>query len=66
MQKIISGLDEIVRSLNDFLKKGAKKEWVPEIKKSFEDIKVAISTTPVLLSLDYDCHSKYTLFASEH
>ena len=47
VQKFISGFAKIVHPLNDLLKKGAKMEWVPEIKKSFEDIKVAISMTLV-------------------
>ena len=51
--KFISGFAEIVRPLNDLLKQGAKTEWVPEIKKSFEDIKVVICTTLVLVSPDY-------------
>ena len=50
---LISGFAEIVHPLNDLLKKGPKTEWVPKIKKYFEDIKVEISTTPVLVSLDY-------------
>lgn len=66
MRKFIRGFVEIVRPLNDFLKKGAKKEWIPEIKKSFEDIKVAISTILVLVSLDYDLPFKIYSFSLEN
>ena len=66
MQKFISGIAEIVCPLNDLLKKGAKIEWVLEIKKSFEDIKVAISMAPVLVSLDYGLPLKIYSFALEY
>ena len=52
MQKFISGFAEIVCPLNDLLKNGAKMKWVLELKKSFEDIKVAISTASIFVSLD--------------
>ena len=66
VQKYISGFVEIVHPLNDLVKKGAKIEWVLEIKKSFEDIKVAISIAPVLVSLDYELPFKIYSFALEH
>ena len=66
MHKFISGFVEIVHPLNDLLKKGAKIEWMPEIKKSFEDIKVSISTAPVLVSLDYKFPFKIYSFSSKY
>ena len=57
---------EIVHPLNDLFKKGAKTEWVPEIKKLFEGIKVAISIALVLVSLDYELPFKIHSFALEH
>ena len=56
----------IVHPLNDLLKKGAKMEWVPEIKKSFEYIKVNISMALVLVSPNYELPFKIYSFASEH
>ena len=49
-----------------YSKSGAKMKWVLEIKKSFEDIKVAISTTPILVSPDYELPFKIYSFSSEH
>ena len=66
MCKFISGFAEIVHPLNDLLKKGAKTEWVPEIKKSFKDIKVSISIASILVILDYELPFKIYSFASEH
>ena len=66
VQKFISGFAEIVRPLNNLLKKGTKAKWSLEIKKSFEDIKVAISTTLVLVSPDYQLPFKIYSFTSEH
>ena len=39
---------------------------VPKIKKSFEDIKVVISTASILVSPDYELPFKIYSFASEH
>ena len=66
MQKFISGFVEIVYPLNDLLKKGAKMEWVPKIKKIFEDINVAISIALVLVSPDYEFPFKIYSFFSEY
>ena len=66
VQKFISGFAEIVHPLNDLLKKRAKIEWVPEIKKPFEDIKVVISIALVLVSPDYELPFKIYFFSSEH
>ena len=48
------------------LKKGAKIEWSPKVKKSFEDIKVAISMALVLVSPNYELSFKIYSLASEH
>ena len=41
-------------------------EWVPEIKKSFEDIKVEISMAPILVNPDYELPFKIYSFSLEH
>ena len=64
--KFISVFAKIVCPLNDLLKKGDKTEWVLEIKKSFEDIKVAISMAPISVSPDYELAFKIYYFAYEH
>lgn len=64
--KFISEFSEIVRPINDLLKKGEKTKLVPEINKSFEDIKVEISMAPILVSPDYELPFKIYSFASGH
>ena len=66
VQKFIRKFAEIVRPLNELLKKGAKIEWGPKIKKSFEDIKVAISIASMLVSPDNQLHFKIYSFSLDH
>lgn len=41
-------------------------EWVPEVKKSFEDIKVMISTVLILLSPNHNLPFKIYSIVSKH
>lgn len=66
VRKFISGFAEIVHPLNDMLKKDAKIEWSTQAKEAFEEIKMSIATTPVLVSPDYLLLFKVYSFASEH
>ena len=49
-----------------YSKRELKYEWVPEINRSFEDIKVAISIAPVLVSPNYELPFKIYSFSLEH
>lgn len=48
------------------LKKYAKIEWTLEVKREFKYIKGAITTTPVLVNLNYQVPFKIYSFSSEH
>jgi hypothetical protein len=48
------------------LRKGNKIKWNPEDKKSFEYIKVALTKSPVLASLNFTKFFLLFSFASEH
>ena len=66
VRKFITGFAEIVRPLNDMLKKGAKIDWTPTARKAFEEIKQAIVDVPVLLSPEYTKPFYIYSFASKH
>ena len=66
VRKFITRFAEIVRPLNDMLKKGARIDWTPIARKAFEEIKQAIVDASVLLSLDYTKPFYIYSFASEH
>ena len=53
VRKFISGFVEIVHPLKNMLKKNVQIEWTPKTKKGFEDVRIVISTTLVLVSPDY-------------
>ncbi|XP_059074946.1 uncharacterized protein LOC131874979 [Cryptomeria japonica] len=48
VRKFIIGFTEIVRPLNEMLKKDAKIEWSTQAKRAFEEIKLAIVEAPAL------------------
>ncbi|XP_057847899.2 uncharacterized protein LOC131057758 [Cryptomeria japonica] len=48
VRNFITGFTEIVKPLNEMLKKNSKMEWTPLARKSFEEIKQAIVDAPVL------------------
>ena len=57
---------ELIRLLNNMLKKDSKIKWTIEAKKAFEDIKRALINTPVLTSPRFDRDFIIFSFASEH
>lgn len=66
LRRFISNLAELIGSLNNMLKKDSTIKWTVEAKKSFEDIKLALSKTPVLISPNFDIYFILFSFASEH
>ena len=66
LRRFISNLAELIRSLNKMLKKDSTIKWTVEVKKSFEDIKLAFTKTPVLISPKFDRDFILFSFASEH
>lgn len=59
VKKFITRFAEIIRPLNEMLKKDAKMEWTPPTKKAFEEIKQAIAILLILLCIrtNLRCHS---------
>ena len=66
LRTFISNLAELIRLLNNMLKKYLNIKWTLQAKKSFEDIKLALTQTPVLISLMFDREFIIFSFASEH
>ena len=66
LKRFISNMAELIRSLNNMLKKGSTLKWTVEAKKSFEDIKMALTKTLVLISPKFDRDFILFSFASEH
>ena len=52
IRRFISNLAEIIRELNNMLKKDSVLKWIVEAKKSFESIKQALTKILVLISPD--------------
>jgi hypothetical protein len=59
-------LAETIKHITCMLKKGNEIKWNPEAKKSFEDIKLALTKAPMLSSLDFTKYFLLFSFASEH
>ena len=66
LRKFISNLAKLIRSLNNMLKKDSNIKWTIEAKQSFEDIKLALTKTPVLISAKFDRDFILFSFASKH
>lgn len=66
VRKFITGFAEIVKPLNEMLKKDAKMEWTLSTKRAFEEIKHTIANAPILVSPDYTKSFYLYSFASEH
>jgi hypothetical protein len=57
---------EIVKPIIDMLKKGHDLTWSEEAKQAFENIKQALSHSPILASPSYSCDFQIFSFASDH
>ena len=66
LRRFIPNLAELIRLLNNMLKKDSKVKWTMEAKQAFEDIKRALRNTPVLTSPKFDRDFIIFSFASEH
>ena len=53
-------------NITNMLKKGHEIKWTAEAKKSFKEIKQAISEAPMLLSPDFTKYFLIFSYASEH
>eukprot|EP00253_Pinus_taeda_P018412 PITA_18412 len=66
LRRFIPNLAELIRLLNNMLKKDSKVKWTMEAKQAFEDIKIALTKTPVLTSPKFDRDFMIFSFASQH
>ena len=66
LRRFISNLAELIRLLNNMLKKYSTIKWTLEAKRSFEYIKLALTQTPVLISPMFDRDFIIFSFTSEH
>jgi len=64
IRQIFLNYATIVKAINKLLKKDQKFEWTPKIQKVFIEIMQAITTTLVLVSLDFDKEFILYSFAS--
>jgi hypothetical protein len=53
LRRFILNLTEIINHITSMLKKGNEMKWSPEATRSFKDIKVALTKSLVLVSLDF-------------
>jgi len=66
LRRFISNLAELIRLLNNMFKNDSKIKWTVESKQAFEEIKMALTRTPILSSPKFDRDFIIFSFASEH
>jgi hypothetical protein len=66
LRRFIPNLKEIIKYITSMLRKGNEIKWTQEARKSFEDIKIALTKAPVLASPDFTKDFIMFSFASEH
>lgn len=66
LRRFIPNLVEHLKEMTNMLKKDSEVKWSLEAKKSFHVVKLALSTTPILISPDYTSDFIIFSFASEH
>jgi hypothetical protein len=66
LRRFIPNLAEIIKHITCMLRKGNEIKWNPEARKSFEDIKIALTKSPVLASPDFAKDFILFSFTSEH
>ena len=65
VRRFIPNFAEVVKNITKMLKKGVDFKWTAEAKKSFEEIKKALTQAPVLISPDFTKEFPIFTFASE-
>ena len=66
LRRFIINCAEKMRTLTEMLRKGSEIRWSPEARKSFEDIKNALTKAPVLISPNFGKQFLIYSFATEH
>jgi hypothetical protein len=65
VRRFIPNFAEVVKHITKMLKKGADFKWTAEARKSFEEIKKALTQAPVLISPDFTKEFLIFTYASE-
>ena len=60
LRRFIIDCAEKMRNITEMLRKGNEIKWTTEVKKSFEDIKTALTQAPILISLDFNKVFRFT------
>jgi hypothetical protein len=66
LRRFIPNMAEILKYITNMIKKGNEIKWTPEAKKSFEDIKVALTKAPILANPHFEKDFILFSFSSEH
>eukprot|EP00253_Pinus_taeda_P031651 PITA_31651 len=66
LRRFIPNLPELIRLLNNMLKEDSKVKWTIETKQAFQEIKKALTQTPVLTSPNFDKDFIIFSFTSKH
>jgi hypothetical protein len=66
LRRFIPNLTKIIKHITCMLRKGNKIKWNPDAKKYFEDIKIALTKSPVLASPNFTKDFILFSFALEH
>jgi hypothetical protein len=64
LRRFVSNFAELVKHITDMLRKGNEVKWTAEPRKSFDQIKKALTEAPVLISPDYSKDFLIFYFAS--
>jgi hypothetical protein len=65
IRRFIANFVELTKHITSMLRKNSEVIWIEEAKHSFNDIKEAIMTTPILIILDFDKEFYIFSFASK-
>ena len=66
LRRFIPNMTKIINHITNMLNKGSEIKWTHEARKSFEDIKVALTKAPVLASPNFEKDFILFSFSSEH
>lgn len=66
LHRFVPNLVENLREITNMLKKDSVVKWTEEVIKSFNLVKLALSSAPVLISLDYTQDFILFSFVSDH
>ena len=66
LRRFIPNLAKILREITNMLKKDTEIKWNSKAKKSFSEVKIALTTALVLISPDFTKDFMILSFASQH